>query len=433
MLYHPLRTHGTAVAGIIAARDNTVGVRGVAPRASIYAYNLWAETTTSTQNLAAAMTRDLNVTDISNNSWGLQHDGSPRRPSASWEAAVARGVTAGNGGDGIFYVKSGGNQHALGSESNLDGTSNFYALTTVCAIGYDDKRSAFSELGVNLWICAPGGNTTYGLPTILTTTNGSRYNFRFSGTSAATPMVSGVAALVRAANTTLTWRDVKLILANSARRNDSSNGGWQQGASKYGPSSGRYFFNREYGFGAVDAAAAVSLAANWPPLPPMREVEAESGALALAIPDAPTNGSPSVVTATLDLEPGVEFIEFIEVEVEMQHESFRDLKIEIVAPSGRVSVLAVSAGRLRWRFTRPRSTATTALARPGTWARTRPESGPCASAMCGRHWGAPSPRGSSRPMAMGSGRAFPPSLREKHWGAPSTFPGRCRTIPDPRR
>ena len=76
----------------------------------------------------------------------------------------------------------------------------------------------------------------------------------------------------------------------------------------------------------------------------MREVEAESGALALAIPDAPTNGSPSVVTATLDLEPGVEFIEFIEVEVEMQHESFRDLKIEIVAPSGRVSVLAVSAG-----------------------------------------------------------------------------------------
>ena len=343
-VYHPLRTHGTAVAGIIAARDNTVGVRGVAPRASIYAYNLRAETTISTQNLAAAMTRDLNVTDISNNSWGLQHDGSPRRPSASWEAAVARGVTAGNGGDGIFYVKSGGNQHALGSESNLDGTSNFYALTTVCAIGYDDKRSAFSELGVNLWICAPGSNTTYGLPTILTTTNGSRYDFRFSGTSAATPMVSGVAALVRAANTTLTWRDVKLILANSARRNDSSNGGWQQGASKYGPSSGRYFFNREYGFGAVDAAAAVSLAANWPPLPPMREVEAESGALALAIPDAPTNGSPSVVTATLDLEPGVEFIEFIEVEVEMQHESFRDLKIEIVAPSGRVSVLAVSAG-----------------------------------------------------------------------------------------
>ena len=38
--FDPLEDHGTAVAGIIAARDNSLGVRGVAPRATIYGYNL---------------------------------------------------------------------------------------------------------------------------------------------------------------------------------------------------------------------------------------------------------------------------------------------------------------------------------------------------------------------------------------------------------
>ena len=38
-IYHPLADHGTAVAGLIAAKDNSLGMRGVAPRAKIYGYN----------------------------------------------------------------------------------------------------------------------------------------------------------------------------------------------------------------------------------------------------------------------------------------------------------------------------------------------------------------------------------------------------------
>ena len=45
-----------------------------------------------------------------------------------------------------------------------------------------------------------------------------RYRSNFSGTSAAAPIVSGVAALLRQANPDLTWRDLKLILAASARK-----------------------------------------------------------------------------------------------------------------------------------------------------------------------------------------------------------------------
>ena len=52
-------THGTALAGIVAARDNEIGVRGVAPRATIYSYNLFLDPSASTStNLADAMFRN---------------------------------------------------------------------------------------------------------------------------------------------------------------------------------------------------------------------------------------------------------------------------------------------------------------------------------------------------------------------------------------
>ena len=84
-------------------------------------------------------------------------------------------------------------------------------------------------------------------------------HFRRPGSSAATPIVSGVVALIREANNTLTWRDVKLILAASARKVDAGNAGWVEGAFKYGSTTDRYNFNHEYGFGMVDAKAVINL------------------------------------------------------------------------------------------------------------------------------------------------------------------------------
>ena len=71
-----------------------------------------------------------------------------------------------------------------------------------------------------------------------------RYERDFAGTSAAAPIVSGVAALVRGANPELTWRDLKLILAATARKNDSGSAGWEDGATTYGADSAadRYHF-----------------------------------------------------------------------------------------------------------------------------------------------------------------------------------------------
>ena len=153
-------------------------------------------------------------------------------------------------------------------------------------------------------------------------------------------MVSGVAALLREVNPALTWRDLKLILAASARKIDSADTGWEAGARKYDSASASdvYHFNYEYGFGVVDAGAAVALARNWSLLPPFLDASSESSTLDTMIPDNTASG----ITHSLTLDTEIDFIEFVEVEVSIDHVNWRELKIEMVSPSGATSLLAVS-------------------------------------------------------------------------------------------
>ena len=184
--------------------------------------------------------------------------------------AVDDGVEAGYGGKGVVYLWAGGNGGIFADNSNFDGYANYYGVVAVCAVDDRGRRSWYSEQGANLWICAPSSGGLFA--GVFTTYNYGRYSDDFGGTSAATPAVAGVVALVRAANPALTWRDVKLILAASARKNDSGNSGWRTGASKYG-ASGRYNFNHQYGFGVVHAKAAVDLADGWENVPPFIETD----------------------------------------------------------------------------------------------------------------------------------------------------------------
>ena len=350
-IYSYFEDHGTAVAGLIAAEDNSLGMRGVAPEATIYGYNYLVEQ--SDANEADAMSRNSATTAISNNSWGPGDYGRPQQATEIWEIAVRDGVTNGYDGKGVVYVWAAGNGADRDDRSNLDEYSSFFAVTAVCAVGHDDKRSSYSEPGSNLWVCGPSSSGRAGQPGIATTDNGNRYRGRFGGTSAAAPIVSGVAALVREANNALTWRDVKLILAASARKNDPDNTGWQQGALKYGSTTDRYNHNDEYGFGMVDAKAAVDLAAGWSNVPDLREATSESAAINLSIPDAPSSGSSRTVSTSLTIDPYAEFTEFVEINTDFSHSSFRDLTVELVSPSGAVSVLTTSAdveGRLTSSF-----------------------------------------------------------------------------------
>ena len=340
-------SHGTLVAGVIAARDNDIGVRGVAPRATIYSYNLIRYDYTDTFDLVDAMTRNLDVTAISNNSWGFPDTGAPRIAEAVWEQAVRRGVEDGYGGKGIFYTWAAGNgdqPEFPADHSNLDGRANFYAVTAACAIGHDDRKNYDSERGANLWVCAPVDSGYTGDPLLVSTDDADRYAV-FGSTSGATAVVSGVAALVRAANNELSWREVKLILAASARKNDPTHSSWATGALRYGSATNRYSFSHRYGFGAVDAGAAVTLAGTWTKAPDLREVEVKSAMLDEVIADGTSSGGVetpgALISKTITVTGNyVDFIEFVELEVTVDHPSFRDLEIKLQSPSGAVSTLA---------------------------------------------------------------------------------------------
>ena len=338
-IHHPLEHHGTNVAGVIAARDNGIGVRGVAPRATIYGYNYLAGESTD-RNLADAMARNRDVTAVSNNSWGPRGGPGLGLASSFWELAVDAGTTRGYSEKGVFYAFGGGNAHQEGDNSNLNELANYYGVTAVCAVDDNDTRSYYSEMGVNLWVCAPSSGGSENRRTV-TIENNHRYTDDFGGTSAATPVVAGVVALMRSANPDLTWRDLKLILAASARKNDPGNPGWEDGARKYGSDSttDRYHFNHEYGFGVVDAKAAVDLAKGWTNLGPLQSSTAQSSGQDAPIPDGPVAGTPTSVRSSLTLDTAVEFIEFMEVDISLRHDSFRDLEIKLESPSGAVSQL----------------------------------------------------------------------------------------------
>jgi len=295
--------HGTAVAGIIAAKGwNGIGTRGVAPNAKIASLNALdnplsivqdpgiSYISTQTERIYDALVRNLDKIDIYNNSWGgdattLTDD--ENLSDYGFDKQLAYGVKHGRGGLGAVYVKSAGNEGEFSNANFNSIVTNGYFIV-VGSLGADGKRANYSTPGSNILVSAPGGKEDIDLITkdknlLIVTTDlpGNRrgldredkyatiqphfnvagnenydYTNKMNGTSAAAPIVSGVVALMLEANPSLTYRDVQIILAKSARKNDPTNPEWRENAAGL-------HFNYYYGFGAVDAQKAVDLAKNW--------------------------------------------------------------------------------------------------------------------------------------------------------------------------
>ncbi|MDO4636876.1 MAG: S8 family serine peptidase [Lautropia sp.] len=253
--------HGTQVAGVLAARDfNGIGGSGVAPHVRLVGYNALA--TGNTADVLDAQTRSLGINAIYNNSWGPTDWGHFTHADPSddaWQSTIDRGLRNGRKGQGAIYLFAAGNGAQLGDYSGYDSTISALGTIAVCATNAAGQRAIYSEAGANLLVCAPSGdfprNGQPALPTVTTTSLQNQYTEDFNGTSAATPMVSGVVALMLQANPALSWRDVQIILAHTARRVVPRSPGWRtyQGLA----------FHHEYGFGVVDAQTAVATARRW--------------------------------------------------------------------------------------------------------------------------------------------------------------------------
>lgn len=341
--------HGTAVAGIAAARDlNGLGVRGAAPRANLVGYNLLQYSTLS--NEADAMTRGSPNVHISSNSWGSDDDGDLHEPASIWRNAIDAGLANGRNGRGVIYVWAAGNGGNVPpvDNSNYDGQANHHGVIAVASVNDQGKQSSYSEPGANIWISAPGGEFC-DTHTITTTdrsgaagknpSNGyadyadQNYTRCMNGTSAAVPAVSGAIALLLEANPNLGWRDVRLILAQSARKNDVTDSGW--GATGGSPV---YHFNHKYGFGVIDAQAAVALAQTWSNAGPQLAHTTALAAPNLGIPENNTTGVNNTISVA---NSGITNIEYIEITFSAADHAYAgDLAITLTSPAGTVSQLS---------------------------------------------------------------------------------------------
>jgi kexin len=379
-----LGDHGTACGGIAAAAaNNGIGGRGAAYEADLLGFGLLLNNTNN--NSADAMLRNSNVVDVSSNSWGpVDGTGGLAASPQVWRDAISNGVTNGRGGLGLVYTWAAGNgAFAQGipddvDNSNYDGFANFFGVIAVGAVGDDGRRAFYSEAGANLWISAPSMGDNNHAITTTDLTGGAGYSDggpgdlsnpdyteNFNGTSAACPLVAGVAAQILDANPNLSWSDVRLILAESARQNDPGHPDWTTNGAGFQ-------INHDYGFGVVDAAAAVALAATWTPVADLTLVQTPVIGVNQAIPDNNTTGVSVPVTVA---NSGINDLEFVHVFVDApSHTYWADLEITLQSPAGTISRLAVphtAAGATpltpalsNWRFGSARHLGESAN---GTW------------------------------------------------------------------
>lgn len=341
--------HGTAVAGIIAARDNNgLGGRGVAPRATVTGYALLQASTNS--NEADAMAFQAKDVAVSNNSWGpADGNGQLSDSNSLWRDAIEFGLASGRNGLGTIYVWAAGNGYTSGfnERSTYDGYASYRGVIAVGALNAQGRRASYSEPGANVWVSAPGGEPCASSLAITTTdlSGAKGYNIGagapelgdadytrcMNGTSAAVPSVSGVMALVLQANPALGWRDARAVLAQSARQTDPANASWKTNGA------GRRISDT-YGFGAVDARAAVDAARAWVKLPPQVTYRSQAQAVNLPVPDNAPTGVSSTLTVSGSRIARIEWVDLVFNAA--SHPYSGDLRIVLTSPSGTELVLA---------------------------------------------------------------------------------------------
>ena len=392
--------HGTSVAGLIAATaNNGIGIRGVAPGAGLRGYNMLSafnrgvDRTILYDSLGASTGKPASAqVDIFNMSFGLLH-GQQGNASSQLAAVIQNGVSELREGRGALYVKAAGNnfrlclalrrEHrfanrnrpyspndALGCASaNADFYNNLPYVIAVGAFTAHGTKSSYSSSGANLWVTAPAGESGRLEPAMVTTDQAGPhrgddevgtvnelvrdpvdpdgdYISTFSGTSSAAPNTSGAIALMLETGPGLTWRDVKHILATTARKIDPdiepvriAFGGkpavlrhaWTANAAGYN-------FHNWYGFGAVAVDAALDMTRSYAPdslgeLTMMQFTHAASE----GIPDNDGGGVSQMLTVSGISDTAN--IEAVELSIRATHAFPSDLGVTLISPAGTGSIV----------------------------------------------------------------------------------------------
>jgi subtilisin-like proprotein convertase family protein len=345
--------HGTAVAGVIGAvANNGVGGSGIAPGVALTSVNfldviqpepfaVWLDAYRWGANF-----------DVVNASFGRLPDFrtslAPQPGTGVYQELLALADIAaqGRGGLGTIVVKSAGND-AMNAQG--DGAATSRHLVLVGATDGQGNAAAYSNWSGNLLVTAPGTTLTTDRTGTAGATNGDMVTA--AGTSFSAPIVSGVVALMLEANPGLGWRDVKNILAASASQTGSAPGAPAQGFERDAWFSnggglwngGGATFSLAYGYGMVDAYAAVRMAEAWHLLhaAPQTSANEQSATATMSgtrsIPALGTREVPLTVTGNVA-------IEHIQVSLSIRHGWAPDLVLSLVSPDGVAFPLMLQDG-----------------------------------------------------------------------------------------
>jgi subtilisin family serine protease len=224
--YNDDNGHGTHCAGIIAGLDNSIGIVGVAPEASLYAVKVLDRTGSGyTSSIIFGIEWCINNgIQVISMSFGTSYN------SQSLESECLKAYNK-----GIVLVASAGNSGPY--SHTVVYPARYSSVIAVAATDSSDTIASFSSRGSELSVAAPGVS-------ILSAYYGSRYTY-MSGTSMACPHAAGTVALILK-SASLTPVQVKTLLQNTA------------------VDLGSVGFDTSYGYGRIDAASAVGKSAPTP-------------------------------------------------------------------------------------------------------------------------------------------------------------------------
>ncbi|MBI4851283.1 MAG: S8 family serine peptidase [Acidobacteria bacterium] len=251
-------SHGTSCAGVAVRTDGGLGSLGIAPNCQIIPIKASLDWFTGQYQLAEALLYAFEKgADIISCSFGKDE----------WELlpvlkdAIDKVTNDGRGGRGCLVFWAGGEQGGTIDKNEIATCENVIAVGSTRPRGGDleDGRTITSPQGKGLDLVAPGT----GIITLAKREDGDSnlhksglYRY-FNGTSAATPLVAGVAALILGVNPKLTREEVQDILFETADKIGKD-------ITRYKPVDGdrRRLRNDKYGYGRVNALKAVKKAIN---------------------------------------------------------------------------------------------------------------------------------------------------------------------------
>jgi subtilisin-like proprotein convertase family protein len=389
-MYEAGSDHGTSCCGVAAAELDGVFTVGAAPGCRLCPVKWESDGPSlfiSDSKLQTALAYLSDKVDVISNSWGVV----PINLHASFVVAYIRQLaqTGGRTGKGILFLWAAGNDNSpMSYEGGVDipysggwelrngapawvgvrrarrfanDLVDLEGVLHVGALASTAQRSHYSNYGKGLDICAPTNNvhkyrrlTVRGLGITTVTGPGPDVTAAFGGTSSATPLVAGVAALVRSANPALTAVDVAKVLKRKAAKDLDTSGYPRTPAATYDPNPtwdispvaphdhGDFVdtgapegsWSPWFGHGRVDAPGAVAEAKalrGGAPEPDRVTVESRPH---LEIPDDDPTGIEDAVT--VDARGP---IEDLRVSVEITHPWVGDLVVALLAPDGTRVVL----------------------------------------------------------------------------------------------